>query len=128
MRAALIITLALSLSGCGSVNFWGETDSEPAPVPQEQAAPASTEQSVSQMPAAPPAAAPAPAVTAQAMADQPPQPAATVASPQSSAHCTALAKMRAGDAAAEGEDVDTQESVYKRVYADCVAWDAAHRP
>ncbi|MEI9931902.1 MAG: hypothetical protein WDM89_15530 [Rhizomicrobium sp.] len=66
-------------------------------------------------------------MTTQALASQSTLPSASTASPQSSAHCTALAKMRARDAAVEGEDFDTQESVYKRVYADCVAWDAAHR-
>jgi hypothetical protein len=36
--------------------------------------------------------------------------------------------LRSGDAAFEGEDSDTQEAVFKRAYADCVAWDQAHRP
>lgn len=128
MRTGLIVVaLALGLSGCGGMNFWG--DSEPAPAPVAEAAPAPAEQSPSQMPdATPPAAAPAPVMTTQAAAaDQPPA-ASSAVSVQSNTHCTSLAKMRAGDAAAEGEDFDTQEAVYKRVYADCVAWDAAHRP
>lgn len=41
-------------------------------------------------------------------------------------HCRTLAKLRAGDAAYEGEDSKTQRSVYERTYADCVAWDARH--
>jgi hypothetical protein len=38
-----------------------------------------------------------------------------------------LAKLRAGDAAFQGEDSDTQTAVYNGTYRDCVAWDAAHR-
>ena len=60
-----------------------------------------------------------PAVTAARYA---PAPDAAV-----SYHCKTLAKLRAGDAAFQGEDPDTQRAVYDSTYRDCVAWDAAHR-
>ena len=41
-------------------------------------------------------------------------------------HCRKIAKDRAGDAAYSGEDEETQQSVYSRTYADCVAWDNKH--
>jgi hypothetical protein len=60
-----------------------------------------------------------PAVTAARAA---PAPSATV-----NAHCKNLAKLRASDAAFQGEDPDTQKAVYNGTYRNCVAWDAAHR-
>ena len=40
--------------------------------------------------------------------------------------CRKLAKQRSGDAAYAGEDEKTQQSVYDRTYADCIAWDTRH--
>jgi hypothetical protein len=115
MRTLLAAALALSLSGCADSEFVEHPitslfgDSEPAPAP---------EQPVQQAPEA------LPATASQQPASQT-NVAQTPASVQ--AHCKALAKLRAGDAAFQGEDPDTQSEVYDRTYRDCVAWDAAHR-
>ncbi len=120
MRVVLAIALAASLSGCGSVDFYGDTsDSTPLAAPQATAAPPVQSDSV----------APLPAQTAensaavQPASAPPVQTAVTAPDP----HCTKLAKLRAVDAAYEGEDPDTQRAVYDRTYSDCTAWDAKHR-
>ncbi|HEX4157743.1 MAG TPA: hypothetical protein VHY79_04650 [Rhizomicrobium sp.] len=50
------------------------------------------------------------------------------ASPQpvAVAHCLAVAKQRAEDAAASGLDRDTQKIVNDGTYANCMRWEAAH--
>lgn len=97
MRYILIATLAVGLSGCGSNDFFG--DSSPnSPTPTPQV------------------------VSAASSTEQPASP---VIAPD--VRCTALAKQRAIDSAYEGEDPDTQRSVFDRSYSDCMAWDAKHR-
>lgn len=41
--------------------------------------------------------------------------------------CNAVAASRAEDAAANGYDEDLQQTVHDKTYADCTAWNAAHR-
>jgi len=154
MKIFLAIALAFGLSSCASSDFFGETTSDQAPpppppsasvqtttLPPTASAPAAAppsslapssvgstapEVSTSQAPVSVPVASPPmpsasepPAVTAARYA---PTPNAAV-----SYHCKNLAKLRAGDAAFQGEDPDTQKAVYDSTYRDCVAWDAAHR-
>lgn len=42
-------------------------------------------------------------------------------------HCHAVAVQRASDGQFMGMDEDAQREEYERTYADCAAWDAAHR-
>jgi len=42
-------------------------------------------------------------------------------------HCRALATQRASDGQYMGMDEEAQKQEYDRTYADCAAWDAAHR-
>ena len=42
------------------------------------------------------------------------------------ADCTAVAKDRASDAGAAGEDSQTQMYVLEHTYSDCTAWRLAH--
>ena len=42
-------------------------------------------------------------------------------------HCRAVAAQRASDGQYMGMDEDAQREEYERTYADCAAWDAAHR-
>lgn len=107
MRILVAMTLALGLCGCADSQFiehpitslfGGADDAQPA----AQAA----------------------AETAAAQ----PAPSAAQASAQEAAHCTRLAKLRAGDSAFEGEDSDTQRAVYEATYSGCVDWDSKHRP
>jgi len=42
------------------------------------------------------------------------------------AHCVAVARQRALDAEAGGEDEETVEAVRRGTYDDCFAWDAKH--
>jgi hypothetical protein len=116
MRIFLAVALALGLSGCADSEFVEHPitslfgNDEPAPPPDQTA----TQQTSETRPAA--------------TDEVPPAQAASVAVPSSvRAHCTTLAKLRAGDASFQGEDGDTQSEVYNRTYRDCVAWDAAHR-
>lgn len=44
----------------------------------------------------------------------------------SSAHCQSVARTRADDAAAAGQDSETQRMVREGTYANCVAWEVAH--
>lgn len=44
-----------------------------------------------------------------------------------SAHCQFVARTRAEDAAGSGQDSETQRMVREGTYANCVAWEAAHR-
>ena len=41
--------------------------------------------------------------------------------------CNAVARARADDAAANGYSEELQQVVHDRTYADCTAWNAAHR-
>ncbi|HWA03720.1 MAG TPA: hypothetical protein VG819_09330 [Rhizomicrobium sp.] len=113
---------ALMLAGCANVDLfgdpWGDDGSAAQPVAAD-AGTADTGAGASVSSAAPSAAeAEPPAVSAAR--ERPP-------SPATSARCTRLARLRAGDAAFQGEDPETQEAVFKTTYRDCVAWDAAHR-
>jgi len=133
MKIALVLAVAsLGLAGCGSMDFFGDSGSAQEP----SSPPADTSQSVAATPA--PVASPAPesqmASTQQDASDMSAAPTPTAsyapvaqAAASPSAHCTTLAKQRAQDAAFQGEDADTQESVYNRTYSDCVAWDLKHR-
>lgn len=81
------------------------------------------------VPAAEPQTEPAPPPSSIAMQPAPERPAAAEAAPAPpvpDAHCDAVAKQRADDAAASGLDRDTQEVVRRGTYANCLAWDAAH--
>ncbi len=130
MKIALVLAVAsLGLAGCGSVDFFGDSGSTQA---QSSSSPDAS-QNVAAAPA--PAVSPAPpsqmastqAETSDMSAGQTASTATvTQASASPSAHCTALAKQRAIDAAFQGEDPDTQEAVYNRTYSDCVAWDLKH--
>jgi hypothetical protein len=142
MKIYLAALLALSLCGCSDIDLFGDSTrtAEPAPMAADQSPAAAPAQQTAEAPAQP---APAPTMTAsQDNAAPPPQPVATAESeppavtaaraapapnPAVAAHCKILAKQRAGDAAFQGEDPDTQETVYGTTYRDCVAWDAAHR-
>jgi hypothetical protein len=42
-------------------------------------------------------------------------------------HCRVVAAQRASDGQYMGMDEDAQRDEYERTYADCAAWDAAHR-
>ena len=126
MKIAMAIALALGLSGCADVDLFGDRVDTAAPPPvAEQSQPPALEQSATAAPAAMteqsvvPSANEPPAVTVARAA---PAPSAAV-----DAHCKYLGKLRAGDAAFQGEDPDTQEAVYNGTYRDCIAWDAAHR-
>jgi hypothetical protein len=67
--------------------------------------------------------------TADAGTTSPPPPVQAAAAPAvPDPHCTSLAKLRAIDAAYEGEDPDTQRSVYDRSLTECTEWQAKHRP
>ena len=119
MRIFLAVALVLGLSGCADIDLFGDSAETPAPVADQSATPtADLPVAASAAPAAPAKSEP-PAVTAARSA---PPPSAAV-----STHCKTLAKLRAGDAAFQGEDSDTQTAVYNGTYRDCVAWDAAHR-
>ena len=128
MKIALVLAVAsLGLAGCGSVDFFGDSGSA-----QEQSSSADAPQNVAPAPAASPAPSPQMASTQADTTDMsagqtPPSDAPVLqAAASPSAHCTALGKQRAQDAAFQGEDPDTQEAVYNRTYSDCVAWDLKH--
>ena len=135
MKTFLVLAaLSLGLAGCGSMDFWGESNSaedQPAPsrVVVESPPPPP---SVTAAPLPPPPAENAPAPVVSAVAEPPAaMPEAPVAVVETTklppnAHCMALAKQRAIDAAYQGEDGDTQEAVHERTYAECVAWDLKH--
>ena len=126
MKILLVLAIAsLGLAGCGSMDFWGESSSA-----EDQPAPA---QIVSENPTPPPSVATAADASAPvtSAAVEPPPPSAPVVVVETTklapnAHCMALAKQRAIDAAYQGEDGDTQEAVHARTYAECVAWDLKH--
>jgi len=131
MKIALVLAVAsLGLAGCGSVDFFGDSGS----APEQSSQLPDTSQSVAAMPT--PAASPASSQMASTQPDTTdmsavPAPTASYApvaqaAASPSAHCTTLAKQRAQDAAFQGEDPDTQESVYNRTYSDCIAWDMKH--
>ena len=136
MRMMFAIVLALGLSGCSNTDFFGDSASD-APTTssasEQQTAPAQPAPVQSAAAAQPTAAAPPAApqgdtdttVAEQTQVQVQPAPVAQ-ASASPSVHCTTLAKQRAQDAAFQGEDADTQESVYNRTYSDCVAWDLKH--
>ena len=116
MRWMLVAALAIGLSGCSDMDFFGDTTASSDAAPAVQATP----------PAPPPSAAPDTTGTAV----QPPgesAPAVVAHTTGPSAHCANLAKLRARDAAYAGEDEETQQAVYDRTYADCAQWDARHR-
>jgi hypothetical protein len=129
MRAVLALTLAVGLCGCGSTDFYG--DPPPVVPPEAQSsAPATVpapapEATAEQAPLAP---APAPAMTTAEAGTTPPPPVQAAAPAVPDPHCTNLAKLRAIDAAYEGEDPDTQRSVYDRSFIECTEWQAKHRP
>ncbi len=127
MRTVLVVAIALlPLAGCGSMDFFGDSSAPAVATPPPmaatgEAAPDNTQQAMGSNAVAPtdPAAATTPVMSSSA-------PSAVQASASSKAHCTALAKQRAMDAAFQGEDSDTQEAVYNRAYSDCIAWDLKH--
>lgn len=127
MKIALVLAVAsLGLTGCGSVDFFGDSGSA-----QEQSSPSSdAAQNVAPASGASPSSqmASTQANTGDMSAGQTTTSDAPVAQAavSPSAHCTTLAKQRAQDAAFQGEDSDTQEAVYNRTYSDCVAWDLKH--
>jgi hypothetical protein len=129
VKQVLVIAMALGLSACGSIDFFGDSPSE-APVTADTSVQARPEPPAMQ-PTAPVQPAPVQSASAaqvdadDSVAAQPP-PISSAPAASSSAHCSALAKQRAIDAAFQGEDGDTQESVYNRTYSDCVAWDLKH--
>jgi hypothetical protein len=115
MRAFLVIALTLGLCGCSNWDgsfFDSDAAREATPAPAP----------VAEAPLPPVAAAQtqeaAPAPMPQASVDAAPRPAA--------GHCVALARQRASDAAYQGEDEETQHSVYDRTYAECMDWDSKH--
>lgn len=122
MKMALAALLAIGLAGCADsgsmIPLWSDDDATPVrtaePAPPAEAAP----QPLAASTPAPAASQPLSLQTAQLPTRA--QPAAV------SDHCRKIAKQRAGDAAYGGEDPDTQEAVYNRTYADCVAWDSKH--
>jgi hypothetical protein len=125
MRVALAFALALSLSACtnwdGSFFDDGNArEAQPADVQAPPPAPMAESAAPAPAPMAE-TAAPAPA----RMAEAAPAPVNTAPRPASD-HCIKLAKARASDAAYQGEDGDTQRSVYDRTYAECMDWDAKH--
>lgn len=119
MKKVLVVAMALGLSACGSIDFFGDSANDGAPAAD---ASAPVRQEPAQVAVAEPEAVQS-APSASAPISPPP---VTQAASSPSAHCTALAKQRATDAAYQGEDGDTQESVYNRTYSDCVAWDLKH--
>lgn len=125
MKFYIAAVLALGLCGCSNVDLFGDRDETVTPIVEQSPPPAgeqtAAETAAPESPAAATAAVPSgpPAVSA-ARSSAPPS--AVV-----SARCKHLARLRAGDAAFQGEDPDTQEAVYNGTYRDCVAWDAAHR-
>jgi hypothetical protein len=131
MRIMLVTALAMSLAGCSGIDFYGdepaprETATEAAPAVD----PAAEAVDVAALPPAEPgtvATASSPS-TAAAPGVQPSPPPSIARSTAPSVHCTELAKLRTRDAAYGGEDEATQDSVYRRTYADCVAWETRHR-
>lgn len=52
---------------------------------------------------------------------------ATVSEPVINEHCRTVATQRATDGQYMGMDDTAQHEEYERTYADCAAWDAAHR-
>lgn len=133
MKIYLAVVLALGLSGCADIDLFGDgagadqasaSAPEPAadssPAPQASASGmAAAEQTNDTAPQQPATMSEPPVVSAARAA---PAPSAAV-----SAHCKTLARLRASDAAFQGEDPETQDAVYSTTYSDCVAWDAAHR-
>ena len=118
MKRSIVIAMTLALSACGNTNFYGDSVDDASPTAD---IPAQSQQGTTVAPAQ--AAAVLPLSTQSVL--QSPVP-ATQATASSQIHCKALAKQRAMDAAFQGEDGDTQESVYNRTYSDCVAWDMRH--
>ena len=140
MKSSFALAFALMLSGCTDIDLFGDEDSATPPPAAEQTLPPPPAQTAAaapaaQTPAMAPAADPSAAPEAQPMAapaeGEPPAVSAARSAPAPnvavSAHCSTLAKLRAGDAAFQGEDPDTQHAVYDRTYADCLAWDSQHR-
>ncbi|HEX9159588.1 MAG TPA: hypothetical protein VF835_05115 [Rhizomicrobium sp.] len=68
---------------------------------------------------------PAPAIAMQIASPQTPA-AVPLPPPAPDAHCEAVARQRADDAAANGLDRETQEVVRQGTYANCLAWDSQH--
>jgi|SRR5579871_3831099 len=64
------------------------------------------------------------AVAMQSVPETPPP--VPVVSSGPDAHCTAVARQRADDAAESGMDRETQEIVRRGAYADCLSWANAH--
>jgi hypothetical protein len=90
-------------------------ESEPAPTTAARPAPPAVAMApVSDTPPVPVASPP------------PPAPPITPSPAAPDAHCKAVARQRADDAAASGLDRETQEIVRHGTYANCLAWDAAH--
>ena len=129
MRICLALAFAVGLSGCADIDLFGDNVDTQAPPPVSEQVP--PPQAAALAPVAEQAAAPEAQAAPAAAEGEPPAVSAARSAPAPnaavSAHCSSLAKLRAGDAAFQGEDPDTQEAVYKGTYHDCVAWDAAHR-
>lgn len=107
----------------------------PTPGAPVHSPPASVENTGSSTPTEPPASSPAPTVATEPVPEMSP-PAVTASAamavaplaPSPEAHCEAVARQRAADAAADGLDRETQEIVHSGAYADCIAWARAHPP
>jgi hypothetical protein len=123
MKTIFAVALALALSACSDTDFFGDSSRQTEPV---ASAPAEAAPAPMQQAALAPVATISTEQTPVAQDTQASAAPVAQANTSSNAHCKALAKQRAGDAAFEGEDSDTQEAVYKGTYADCVAWDLKH--
>jgi len=121
MRILLVAAVLIGLSACSdwNGNFFGEDESAPPAAASNATAAPDSESSAPMPPPSAAAESEPPVVSAARTAPGP--------TPAVAAHCKNLAKQRASDAAYQGEDPETQETVYGTTYRDCIAWDAAHR-
>ncbi len=117
MRTILAAALALGLSGCGSVDFFGDSEDSTT------ASAAAVDRTGT---AAQPPGDAAPMAQVAAAPDAAPASLRTTEITSPNQHCVHIAKQRATDAAYAGEDEETQEAVYNRTYASCRDWDARH--
>jgi hypothetical protein len=129
MRIVLASMLLLGLGACSDVGSlvpaWDDDTPDTPAVRTAEPMPAQPMPAESEaMPAEAPPAATAPASQPLSVetARLPPQAAPAAVN----SHCQKIARQRATDAAYAGEDEETQEAVYNRSYADCMAWDSKH--
>lgn len=139
LKQTLCAIGVLTLSGCGISDYF---DQHPANVRAESDdsgtanSPASSGSEIAPMSASAPqaagAASPAvpdtpPATAEPSPSAAPSQGAVTAEQTNGSEDCNAVAAARAADAAANGYGDDLQQAVHDKTYADCTAWNAAHR-